>query len=178
MNIEVGSISSYFAIFVSFLALLFTRKSWLESNRPIITAEIVTHGHGNTATAYTLQIHNIGNRPACEVQLNASTTDIKKILSGTGNENLTKEIYKCFSDDAVIAVLNHGKSVSNGFGSTSIEAEDNILIYKSKLPIIITYKDLNSRKYKSSLNLIVKNSIFFAGSGWIDKSEEKNLTKN
>jgi hypothetical protein len=69
------------ALLISTGAFLLSRKSFFESNRPIVTAEIATHGAGNTATLFSLVIHNVGNRPACEIRLMAKESEINKITA-------------------------------------------------------------------------------------------------
>jgi hypothetical protein len=154
------------AFLLSALALIFTRRSWFESNRPIVTAEIVTHSGGNVAILYNLVIHNTGNRPATEIKLQAKSADIEKAINQNTNAALQKEVRRCFSLNGKIPLLHQQSKVSNGFGLTSIKPEENVLVYEAIIPITIKYKDLNGRKYVSKQTLIVKDSEFFAGSGW------------
>ncbi|MFC4523836.1 MULTISPECIES: hypothetical protein [Cupriavidus] len=77
------------ALFVSLLALAFTRRSWLETNRPIITAEIVKHDGGNEAMAFNLVVHNVGNRPATDIRLSARPEAISEIVDSGARERYT-----------------------------------------------------------------------------------------
>lgn len=159
------------ALVISTGAFLLSRKSFFESNRPIVIAEIMTHDAGNTATMFSLAIHNVGNRPACEIRLTAKDCDLEKAVNKGAEQKRTKDIYNCFSEEGVIPVLPPGKSTKNSFGASSIIDLQNVLIYQSKLPIVITYKDLSRTKYKSKITLIVKDSEAFAGSSWSEREQ-------
>ena len=153
------------AFLVSAAALLFNQRAWLETNRPIVTAEIIPQDAGNTAITFNLVVHNVGNRPATEIRLTATSEAIRKLVQPDAPEVYRKGIERCFSDDGRIAILQPGKSKQNGFGLTSSDKAKNALVYGASAPIKIRYKDLNSRSYTSELTLIIKGS-YFAGSGW------------
>lgn len=173
MNTELISIISIAisagAFLVSLSAFIFTRRAWLETNRPIITAEIATHNGGSEAIAFNLVVHNVGNRPATDIRLKATAEAIKKLLDANAHDCFKQEVERCFTDEGRIAVLHPGKSVKNGFGLTSTSKEKNVLNYGASAEIEINYKDLNSRCYTSKLNLVVRDSAYFAGSGWADR---------
>lgn len=156
---------------LSALALTFTRRTWFESNRPIVTAEIVTHGAGNMAIAFDLVVHNTGNRPAVAIRLEACESDLNRALNNGAPTPLAAEIRRCFSDRAAIPLLHQGKSAQNGFGATSSLPSANALVINSEIPIRILYKDLNGRTFKSKQTLVVKDSTWFAGSGWSKEAE-------
>jgi len=151
---------------LSCLALIFTRRSWFESNRPIVSAEIATHDGGNVAIMYNLIVHNTGNRPAVDIHLIAQKSNIDLAITKTATSHSSDEIRRCFSTYATIPLLHQGKSTINAFGATSSIPEQNVLVIDSKIPIQIRYKDLNGKSYTSTQVLIVKDSDWFAGSGW------------
>lgn len=153
------------ALLLSVFSYFFTRRSWFENNRPIITAEIRTHSAGNMAITYNILVHNTGNRPAADILLTTDEQSINKLLAKPSALSAEKEIRRIFSADGEIALLHSGKTVSNGFGHTSGD-EKSPLNYGVKLPIKITYKALSGKKYTTKQNLILKDSEFFAGSGW------------
>jgi hypothetical protein len=154
------------AFLLSVLALIFTRRTWFESNRPIVTAEIVTHDGGNVAIMYNLVVHNTGTRPAVDIRISAETKCLLAAIDPNGKEHMKQQILRCFSEEGRIPLLHQQSKKSNGFGLTSINKNDNALIYKSVIPIEITYKDLYGKKYKAKQNLVIKDSEYFAGSGW------------
>ena len=153
------------ALLLSVFSYLFTRRSWFESNRPIITAEIKTHSAGNMAITYNILVHNTGNRPAADILLTTEERSINKLLAKPATLSAEKEIRRIFSADGEIALLHSGKTVSNGFGHTSGD-EKSPLNYGVKLPIKITYRALSGKIYTTKQNLILKDSEYFAGSGW------------
>lgn len=154
------------SLVLSVVALLFTRRSWYETNRPIVTAEIVTNSGGSMATAFDLAIHNTGNRPAVNIQLIASESDINQTLEASAPSHLVAEIHRCFSERAIIPLLQQGQSSRNGFGATSHLPNANALKMHSKLPICIKYLDITGKRYTTNQILIVKDTTWFAGSGW------------
>ncbi len=162
---DIKTIVIVFAFVLSILSFLFTRRSWIESNRPIITAEIKTHAAGNQGIAFDVLVHNTGNRPAADIQLKVDENNINKLLARECSEAIKKEINNIFSPKGEIPLLHDGKSVSNGFGHTSA-TNTSSLNYGVKLPITITYRGLSGMKFETKQNLIVKDSEYFAGSGW------------
>lgn len=154
------------AFLLSVLALIFTRRTWFENNRPIVTAEIVTHDGGNVAIMYNLLVHNTGTRPAVDVRILAEMQHLQAAIDPNSNESMKQTILRCFSEEGRIPLLHQQSKKSNGFGLTSSHSNDNALVYKSVIPIVITYKDLYGKRYKVKQDLIVKDSEYFAGSGW------------
>jgi hypothetical protein len=123
----------------------------------------VTHEGGSEAIAFNLVVHNVGNRPATNIRLKATTEAIQQLLDSTARDSFKEEVQRCFSAEGRIAVLHPGKSVKSGFGLTSSNKENNVLNFGSSAPIEIFYEDLSSRTYTSRLHLIVKDSAYFAG---------------
>ncbi|HGW4096227.1 TPA: hypothetical protein ACNH9H_005340 [Pseudomonas aeruginosa] len=154
------------ATLISATALFFSMRSFREVNRPIITAEIKTHSGGNIAIAYSLHVYNVGNRPACKIRLHAKEKLIRNLISSNPPEKKHKEIFRCFSEKGLIPILHPGCEKKNAFGATSSQPEQNTINYGFTLPVKISYRDLNNRKYTSHLVLLVKDSDSFAGSTW------------
>ncbi len=157
---------SFASAILSGTSLYFTRRFWLAANRPIISASIVSNEPGNIATTYNLVIYNTGNRPATSIKLYADKEMIDKIIVHNANKVQIDLIHKCFSNETSIPLLINGKETSTLFGITSIRPEDNVLKYNSQLPILISYSDLENRKYNSKQVLVVKISQGFAGGQW------------
>jgi hypothetical protein len=163
---EIRTLFTASALLLSVLALIFTRKSWFESNRPIVTAEIVTHSGGSVAIIYNLVVHNTGTRPATDIRIKADEKCLQKAINEKADNNLKMEILHCFSDEGRIPLLHHQSKTSNGFGLTSSKETTNVLIYQSVIPIEIIYKDIYGKNYSTKQDLVVKDSEYFAGSGW------------
>ena len=170
MNItsdDVKTIVAVVASITSFLALWVSWWLWRQTNRPIVTAEIKTSGTpGNVATFYELVIYNCGTRPAVNIRLTASSAALDAVTAPGAPSHFKSEIRRCFSIEHQIGLLHHGDRRRNGFGLTSTIESDNALIHLASLPIEIAYEDLMGRKYKSVMTLVVKDSEYFAGSGW------------
>lgn len=157
---------SVVAVGISLAAFLFTRRTWFETYRPIVTAEIRTHDGGNEAIAFNLAVHNVGNRPATGIRLHVSPSALESLVDPNARDRFKDEIERCFSEYGRISVLHPGETVKNGFGVSSNNQSQNVLNYGSTAAIDIEYKDLNRRKYRSRITLIVRDSAYFAGSGW------------
>ena len=163
--LDLKTLVSLISAILSATSLYFTRRFWLASNRPIISASIVSDS-GNLATTYNLVIYNTGNRPATSIRLYTDKEVIDGIINPNANKVLTDDIYQCFANEAVIPLLINGKEAFNSFGSTSQNPEANVLRYNSQLPILISYSDLENRKYNSKQVLVVRISQGFAGGRW------------
>jgi hypothetical protein len=167
---ELRTLFSGIAIVVSLLSLWFSYRSWLRSNRPIVVAAIEAFRGGNLAIALNLVVMNVGNRPALRVRLNAKKSDIVNCLYDSADHSFEETIYRCFSDQAEIPLLLDGKNAINSFGFLSINKGTSSWIDKSVLPIEMTYFDLDGRKYKSKLKLVIKGEKGFAGGAWSERN--------
>lgn len=163
-NLKIALTAASFLL--SVLALTFTRRTWFETNRPIVTAEIVTHTGGNVAITYNLVVHNTGTRPAVDIRILAEMKHLQAAIDPNAKKSMKQLILRCFSEEGRIPLLHQQSRQSNGFGLTSTHENDNVLVYNSVIPIVITYKDLYGKRYKAKQDLIVKDSEYFAGSGW------------
>ena len=152
---------SSLALAVSVLSLVFSRRSWLETYRPIITARVSTAAGGNIAVLYNLVVENTGNRPAINIRLNVDPKILRAALKPSCTVPTTP-ITNCFDPDYTILVLANGRSTSTGFGKTSNDSEC-MWIVDSRLPVMITYGDLEGREYRSKITLRVRDDGGFAG---------------
>lgn len=165
--VELSMAISLIAVLISLLSYMFTKRSWYETYRPIVTARIETHTSGNMATAFDIVVYNTGNKPATEIRLHADHKVLEVAFEENASETMKSEIKACFSDNGIIPLLHPGNSTSNGFGVAS--NKESTLKYGLQIPIIIEYKDLNRRKFKTKQTLLFKDSTFFADSGWKEK---------
>lgn len=169
---ELRTLFTGLAVAVSLFSLLLSHRAWIRSNRPIVVAAIETLEGGNLAIPLNLTVMNSGNRPALRIRFHAKKSDITKILHNPSGRSIEEAIYKCFSADAEIPLLLDGKTVTNSFGFLSVNKDNSSWIDKSTLKIKVSYFDLDGRKYKSVLNLVIKGEKGFAGSIW---NERKNI---
>ena len=158
----VSAIIAVAAVYVNF-------RLWSSENRPIVTAEIRTHGDaGNVSIVYDLVVRNCGNRPAANVQLSALTSAVEGALTPQISSQERRQLLRCFEAAYQVPLLHQGDTVRNAFGSTSIEPDRNVLVYGAKIPIVITYQDVDGRNFQSMLTLVVRDTTNFADAGWGD----------
>jgi len=165
------TIVSSLALGVSLISLWFARRSWLQSNRPIVSAAVETHAGGDESIAYNLVVANTGNRPAVNVRLfSANTQIIEKCMAQwvenfRGPETTYAHVTRCFSSEGEIPLLLNGKNMTNSFGYTRGN-NHTFWHYGASLPITISYSDLEGRKYRTSQVIKIKDSAAFAGGMW------------
>ena len=128
--IDVGKVGLSSAAFgISCLALWISHRNWLRSNCPIVVACIETATAEDGAfIAYNLVVVNTGNRPAVNVRLYCSDTELEQCIqpgphAGKRSGSTWTHVKKCFQEDAEIPVLLNGKSVSNSFGFTGVNQQ-------------------------------------------------------
>lgn len=68
---EISYVLSTWAILVAMVSLLVSFQLWRKTNRPVVSAAVVTHSGGNIAILYNLIVYNSGNRPATNTRLRA-----------------------------------------------------------------------------------------------------------
>lgn len=167
MNFSADDVRTAFsavAIGISLASLYFSRRSWLQSNRPIVTAFVKEKEPGNIATVYNLIVANTGNRPATNVRLLASEQAIVDIMIPEAPARESEAIKRCFSDEAQIPLLKNGEELETAFGHTSMQ--NKCLKYGSLLDIEIQYNDLEGRDYVSKLPLKIYVRRGFGGFTW------------
>lgn len=155
----------FIAIAVSLASLYFSRRSWLQSNRPIVTAFVSDRGTGNNSTALNLVVSNTGNRPATNVRLIAAENDISRLLKQTAQPNRKQMIYACFQETAIIPILRNGEELSTLFGAITSN-DESWMEHGAQIEIRVEYGDLDGRCYKSEMPLKIYAREGFAGSVW------------
>lgn len=158
------------AVGISVASLYFSRRSWLQSNRPIVTAFVTEHASGNMAAVFNLVISNTGNRPATNVRMYAAPDMISRLLKENAEQRFRESIEMCFSEKARIPVLRNGEELETGFGAfTSYETGNGAspwLAYGEEIPVEIRYCDLEGRPYVSRHPLKIYARKGFGGSLW------------
>lgn len=164
----IGSLSLAGAAFVvSLLSFYFSIKSWRETNRPIVTARISSDDGGNMGTALNMLVENTGNRPAINVALSVNPDDLRSALTEHVNDSSTRSLARLFSERGIIPVLGNGKSVSNDFGFLSGDSEST---WRGdlRLSVEVSYQDLDGRKFRHRIPLLIADDKGFAGGFWQD----------
>jgi hypothetical protein len=164
------------SVVLSCASLYFARRSWSESNRPLITVKVsVDAKSGNNSVIFNLVVENTGNRPAKNIKLSVDNEKLNFAFDSP-TENDLKAIEACFEEDTIISVLANGKSAKNGFGSISCKKSNdpNVATLQEDLPstwktkarfeVKVKYQDLDGRKYTDCMPvLIADNDNGFAG---------------
>jgi hypothetical protein len=164
---EIRTLIAAFAIGISLASLYFARRSWMQSNRPIVSALIAPLASGNVCAVFNLIVANMGNRPATNVRLLAKPEDIDKLIAPSAEDEKRKSIHNCFDPESKIAVLKNGEELSTAFGSvTHPGSKDQCLNYGAEITIEITYNDLEGKNYKSRVPIKVYAREGFGGCSW------------
>lgn len=164
------------ALIISCISLFMTGKLWLKTNKPIVTAIINLNFPDNPSPSSPLKliIYNSGNRPATNIKLKVNPRiwfkvrfpimsvdhEIKSIFNEKASIKDIDFIKKIFSKEVEIPVLINGKDIETAFGSF------NYIKVGSQLPIIIEYSDLDNKKHKSKLTLLMLDPKGFGGGIW------------
>ena len=158
------------ALCISVISLYFTRKSWLEAHRPIVTARVLPISQHNFAL--NLVLRNTGNRPAKEVKLSlVDRNDLGNKLIASHKDAKGGYVESCFQNS--IPILENGREISANFGSLSTNQSDRT--WKddpSDLEIEIHYEELDGSRsfsHRQRLRLISVDS--FGNGVWITKTE-------
>lgn len=160
------------AFVVSCMAVWFTRSLWVQSNRPVVSAEIRTHSGGNVSIAYDLAVINSGSRPAVSVRLVAFADHVDSAIEPAARQRADlvrdiEDVHRCFSASAVVPLLVNGQTVTNAFGHTGdAGGVGSLWRVGASIPITIEYADLEGRSFASRLTLVVRDTAGFAGSFW------------
>lgn len=169
LNMAGTLIVSILALCISAVSFAFSRRSWRETYRPIITVRVATAQSGNVASLYNLVVENTGNRPAKDIHLEVDPAVLKTALNPACTLPLT-DIQNCFDPQYTIPILANGKSVSTAFGRSTLDSE-RTWIYKSRFPIKVKYSDLEGRPYCSEMTLFIFWETGFAGFAYCDSSK-------
>jgi hypothetical protein len=164
------TIIAVFALATSLASLWFARRSWLQSNRPVVSVFVETVAGGNVSIVYNIVVANTGNRPATSIRLSARSVDLKAAqadlkASDQKTTATSMDVVSCFSEEGVIPLLRNGDTTYNSFGYTD-GGSSTFWRYGAQLPIRVSYRDLDGRLYKSHQVLRIKDSTGFAGGSW------------
>lgn len=155
------------AAVISLSSLGMSLALWRRSNRPVVTAFIQEHAPGNLATAFNLVVSNTGARPATNVRLHVSADEIEKLFDPKVEALRRESIKTTFSVESEIPLLRNAEELTTSFGAVTSEPHNKPwLRYGSVASILITYKDLDGRAFKSRLPLKVYTRRGFGGGTW------------
>lgn len=163
---DIRTLISVAALVASAISLYFTRRFWLQSNRPVVTAFVDEHSSGNMATAFNLVLSNTGNRPAVNVRVHVDSKMLRKLIGEGATPKMAAEIERCFSPAAMVALLRNGEELTTAFGSYGVERSSQHLNYGAEISVAVTYDDLDKRSYKAYMPLKVFARNGFGGAIW------------
>jgi hypothetical protein len=97
--------------------------------------------------------------------------DLEAAMIPTINPVAKKFIEQIFTDRGVIPILENGRSTSNDFGF--LRKGENQIDWKrlSRINLLVSYQDLDGRKYKHTNPIMIADDRGFAGS-WSERSGE------
>ncbi|MCI5125613.1 MAG: hypothetical protein D3925_14350 [Candidatus Electrothrix sp. AR5] len=118
--------------------------------------------------------------PATNIRLYAKKIDIEKIFHEDVDDETIKIATDCFEKKSKVALLLNGEKMETAFGIS--EYTGNLTWKGLKwddtwLPIKVTYKDLNKRKYHSLLELRLRDTDGFGGSSFDFEKNVINKTR-
>jgi len=163
---EMSAIFSGLAIVVALVSIWLTRRTWLQTYRPIVSAYIETHGEEEGPIKYDIVVVNSGNRPAKEIRLQADEKMVRSCFGGDQPEGIISAIFNCFKPEGHISLLVNGACTSSSFGYTTGNEASSVWKYDSKIPIVILYKGLTGRKFKAKLDIMIRDSQTFSGGSY------------
>jgi hypothetical protein len=178
---QFRNIISLGSILISVVSLYFSRKSWSDTYRPIVTVRVATQTSGNVSVTLNLVVENFGNRPAKNIKLSVDSNKLKSALLKNSDNSDRRLIERCFADETVIPMLANTQSISNSFGCINIPYETSSFAGKSweekygqqsdwkpytRLDIQINYEGLNGKLYKDKMPILIASDQCFAGSFW------------
>lgn len=163
---EMNAIFSGLAIVVALVSIWLTRRTWLQTYRPIVSAYIETHGGVEGPIKYDIVVVNSGNRPAKEIRLKADEKMVMSCFGGAQPEGVISSIFNCFKPEGQISLLVNGASTKSSFGYTTGNEGTSVWKYDCKIPIVIFYKGLTGRKFKAKLDIMIRDTQTFSGGSW------------
>jgi len=151
---------------VATVSVLVSRKNWVDSNRPIVTAYIDEESGGAGLTVFNLHLTNSGTRPATSVLIIAKGEDVHKLLEDEVDSKKRELIEVVFSSESMVPVLHQGEKLVTSFGLSTTDASEKWLRYGTEILVRIEYFDLEGRKYRSAVPLKLRPRQGFGGGVW------------
>lgn len=158
---------SLVAIAMSVGSLVFSWRTWIQTNRPIVTAFVTECGTGSAAHTFDLVLANTGNRPAVSIRLHALKRDLEHLLDAGAPESRREWMMLIFSEESIVPLLRNGEELRTSFGAyIPTDPEAKWLNYGAQIRIRVEYEDLAGRKFTSKLPLRIYARHGFGGGSW------------
>ena len=162
------SVAAAISSIISLFSLLLQELRWRRSNRPIVSAylyDVRKDREIGTSVSFNLVLINTGNIPAVDICIRAKESDIENIFSNDIKQVSKDIVMGIFNKKRNIPLLLNGDKTETFFGHAERIGLGiwKGLEYDAYLPVEITYMDLNKRKYKTEINIKVRDSYGFGG---------------
>lgn len=165
VKVTMDTLIASSALVVSIISLALSVYFWRRSFRPIVTAMVKTHGAGNVATAFDLEILNSGSLPAKNIRLYTEQDRVVAALGADSGQENKRRWLSCFEPENIIAILHNGESIRCSFGM-SRENDGGFWKYKAEIPITIRYEGWFGKKYIQEQVIQFIDSYSFTGFSW------------
>lgn len=137
---------------------------WHRANRPMVVAEIMTDESGNAGTTLELVVENVGNRPAKNVQLQISKSELDAVLM---DDISAKSVRHTFHIDNQIPILSPKAPRKTAFGFLSVGLPGSTWREEATLVITISYVDaLSEKSFRHQVPIKVANNSSFTKFEW------------
>ena len=93
------------AIVISLISLYFTRKNWIQSNRPIVVAYISEVDSSAGGTIFNLKVSNTGTRLAVRVKIHMNKENLEKIIDPKAPGLKFDDIARNFDAESEISLI-------------------------------------------------------------------------
>ena len=156
------------ALALSIVALYFNRKQWHLLNRPMVVIRIVTPDPGNVGTAFSLEITNVGTRPAVDIKLSTDMSLLNAALDPAGKKH-HDDVFANFAPSAKLDLLKPGESSLSAFGFNSREPNNSTWLCGTPIIIGVAYRDIDGRKFAGKYPMVVETKMGISGCQWSKK---------
>lgn len=159
------------ALVFSLISILWSWRTWRESNRPIVTVQVESVDDREGPIAYNLVVSNSGTRPALNIRMTVVEAHLLECISPNVASNPKMAghlagVKRCFSSDAKIPVVLPGRSVSNSFGYSGTQTGGEFWKYGSSFVVTLEYIDIPGHRYCTNMPIVIRDTKGFAGGIW------------
>ena len=159
------------ALVISLISLWLTRRNWLEGNRPIVCAFVEEDSISAGIALFNFCITNTGNRPATNVSIKITPSDLEKIIHPHASEHERKILHNLFKEEIAIPIIRNGETLKAGLGHASEpHAGEPQLLYGATARVRLLYRDLEGRKYATTHPIKIFPRSGFNGAGVWEKA--------
>jgi hypothetical protein len=156
------------ALAISVVALYFNRKQWHLLNRPMVVVRLVTPNPGNVGTDFSLEVTNVGTRPAVDIKLSTDMNLLNAALD-PASKKYHDDVLANFSPHAKLDLLKPGESSLSAFGFNSREPNNSTWRCGNPIVIGVRYRDIDGREFSGKYPIVVELKMGISGCRWAEK---------